>query len=178
VPVSKSRLPTFESVEVDVSAPQPRISMEEVKEGPAIEVIGSVFVGSKKPGDFEWMITRDEYKDSLFLFNDDEGRHDLSIKGQGTAIIRPYNNKGQYKNRPRSAGIITGSKTKGYTKLDSKSKAKIDESIEEARKIISEQGYKRVFYSADDKGDLGTGLFVVAPEVIRYTTERIKSLSQ
>ena len=40
-----------------------------------MQVIGSVFSGAGKDGDFDWMITQDHYKDALFVFNDNEAQY-------------------------------------------------------------------------------------------------------
>jgi len=40
-----------------------------------MQVIGSVFSGAGKDGDFDWMITEDHYEDALFVFNDNEGQY-------------------------------------------------------------------------------------------------------
>jgi hypothetical protein len=40
-----------------------------------MKVIGSVFSGAGKDGDFDWMITQDHYEDALFVFNDNEGQY-------------------------------------------------------------------------------------------------------
>lgn len=84
-----------------------------------IEVIGSVFAGAGKIGDFAWMIRQPEYADVLFVFNDNEEQFRAYRKdpqgsygcspGGGNAIIRPY----QCQSPPR-AGIraaISGSRT-------------------------------------------------------------------
>jgi hypothetical protein len=81
-----------------------------------MQVIGSVFSGAGKDGDFDWMITQDHYEDALFVFNDNEAQYkahrdrptDLAgagyAPGGGNAIIRPY----QCKTPPRAVGIPTG----------------------------------------------------------------------
>ena len=37
-----------------------------------MQVIGSIFSGGGKSGDFGWMIEQPEYADALFVFNDNE----------------------------------------------------------------------------------------------------------
>ena len=76
------------------------------------KLIGSVFGGTGKDGDFDWMITQDHYEDALFVFNDNKAQYkahrdrpkDLAgagcAPGGGNAIIRPY----QCKTPPRAAG--------------------------------------------------------------------------
>jgi ribA/ribD-fused uncharacterized protein len=143
-----------------------------------VQVIGTIFKKPGEYGDFEWQIKSGQYEDSLFIFNDSEDYHATSKAGKGNAIIRKYN-KYSGLERPRSAGINTGKSIKGggYTQLDEKTKRSIDSCIEEARAIIKQYGYKRVFYSADVNGKLGTSLFVVSPDVIEYITQQILLLA-
>jgi hypothetical protein len=129
-------------------------------------------------GDFAKMIKMPEYQDALFLFNDDETRRHTSSVGRGNAVIREYNSLGKHKSRPRSAGIVTGTHSKGYASLTPKVKQIIHSTIEDARQIIQEQGYRRVFYSADKDGKLGTGIFKVGRDVIDYITSLIKGLDE
>ena len=42
-----------------------------------IEVIGSVYTGKNKDGDFNWMIQQPQYADALFVFNDNEQQYTL-----------------------------------------------------------------------------------------------------
>ena len=65
-----------------------------------MQVIGSIFGGGGKAGDFGWMIQQPEYDDALFIFNDNEEQFLAFRKnpksgagcarGGGNAIIRPY----------------------------------------------------------------------------------------
>ena len=66
-----------------------------------MQVIGSVFGGAGKDGDFEWLVTEHHYEDALFVFNDNEAQYrahrdrpkDLAgagcAPGGGNAINRP-----------------------------------------------------------------------------------------
>ena len=142
-----------------------------------IEIVGTQFSGRGKYGDFDWMIKQKEYNDSLFIFNDDEERHKTGVQGKGNAIIRKYN---KYSGiiRPKSAGIPTGTvKRGGYTKLTSRSKFEIDQSIKEIKELILNYDYKKIFYSSDKEGRLGTSIFKVGDDVIEYITLEIQSLN-
>lgn len=141
-----------------------------------IEVIGTVFKKKGTEGDFEWQIKSNLYDNSLFLFNDDEYRNKWKKAGQGNAIIRKYN-KYAMPTRPRSVGIVTGKDEKGYDKLTPEVKKAIDKTIEEAREIINKYSYKKVYYSASTpNGILGTSIFKVGDNVLKYITDQIKTL--
>ena len=90
-----------------------------------MQVIPSQYHGGGVVGDFGWMITRPEYDDALFVFNDNEEEF-LAFKsnkqrtpdspgcqdGGGNAGIRHY----RCVDPPRAAGVPTGwiqSKTPG-----------------------------------------------------------------
>ena len=88
-----------------------------------MELVPSRFDGRGRPGDFAWMITRPEYADALFVFNDNEeqfrafqrdptGGAGLS-PGGGNATVRPYRGA----DPPRAAGIPTGQGGQGYARL-------------------------------------------------------------
>lgn len=147
-----------------------------------MQVIGSVFSGAGKDGDFDWMITEDHYEDALFVFNDNEAQYkahrdrptDLAgagcAPGGGNAIIRPY----QCKTPPRAAGIPTGP---NYDSLTPEVKQIIDEAIATIKSIAVREPYKRIIYSAaNPNGDLGTSIFHVGNDVNEYIVSRLKSL--
>jgi hypothetical protein len=148
-----------------------------------IHVIGSIFAGTGKFGDFGWMIRQQEYADALFVFNDNEEqfrahRDDPDgafgcAAGGGNAIIRPY----QCKNPPQAIGIPTGSNGRGYTALTADVRQTIDDAIGTIQELIATGRYQRLFYSAANAaGDLGTGIFQVHPDVKHHIAERLKTL--
>lgn len=152
-----------------------------------IELVPSVFRGADREGDFKWMINRPEWQDALFVFNDNEaqfeafraGKEGGFTTGGGNAAIRPYRRL----KPPRSAGIPTGplpggaGATDGYTSLSVHNKRVIDAAIGVIRELLASGKYKRVVYSAKDEatGELGSGIFNVAPEVKRYIVERLRA---
>lgn len=151
-----------------------------------IKLVPSVFRGANQEGDFKWMINRPEWQDALFVFNDNEaqfeafraGKEGGFTTGGGNAAIRPYRRM----KPPRSAGIPTGplpggaGATDGYTSLSVHNKRVIDTAIGVIRELLASGKYKRVVYSAKDEatGELGSGIFNVAPEVKRYIVERLR----
>ena len=141
-----------------------------------MDIIGTQYIKKGQYGDFDWMIKQKEYSDSLFIFNDDEERHKSCAQGKGNAIIRKYNIYSNFK-KPRSAGIPTGTvKRGGYNKLTSHIKFEIDQALKEIKEIIEKYKYKKVFYSADKEGKLGTSIFRVGNDVIEYITLEIQNL--
>ena len=148
-----------------------------------MQMIGSIFAGGGKPGDFGWMIEQSEYDDALFIFNDNEeqflafrktpkGRHACE-RGGGNAIIRPY----QCKDPQRATGIPTGANQRGYTDRTAHVKEMIDDAVASIRHLVSTGRYQRVFYSAANlAGDLGTGIFDVGNDVKSYIVAEIKML--
>lgn len=135
---------------------------------------GLVFNGPGEYGDFRWMIEREEYADSLFIFNDNEEQFFLHRRkphpesgcapGGGNAVIRPF----QCADPPRAAGIPTGAGGMGYYELNDHVRSVIDRAVSDIRDLLGTGSYERIFYSADRSGGLGTGIFSVADDVKQY----------
>jgi hypothetical protein len=142
-----------------------------------LEIIGTVYHKRGVYGDFEWQINSKDYEDSLFLFNEDEYRRYWKKAGKGNAIIRKYNKYAVEK--PRSVGIVTGTKDGGYQSLTSSVKSNIDSCIQEAKEIIQKYNYQKVYYSAETpNGILGTSIFNVNKDVLEYITQEIHKLNK
>ena len=146
-----------------------------------IRVYGEVFNGVGKIGDFNWMIKQPEYKDTLFVFNDNTEQFDNHRAvptsgpgcdaGGGNAIIRPY----QCEDPPRALGIPTGP---GFDKLTAEVKAYIDKAVDQIAVTVSRYGYKRVMYNAaDGSGRLGTHIFSVGDDVKDYIVARLHAMA-
>lgn len=146
----------------------------------SIAVIGVVFSGGGKYGDFAWMIEQGAYRDALYVFNDNDVQYkehrDHSAArsasgcaaGGGNAVIRPY----QCRRPPRAAGIPTGP---DYTKLTPAVAQIIDEAVENILRVVRSEKYHRVFYSAaNEKGDLGTSNFRAGEDVKQYIVKQLK----
>jgi len=141
-----------------------------------VKVIGSIYTGNNTLGDFNWMIKQTEYKNCLFIFNDNIEHHASCKIGKGNAIIRQYN-KFSSLNRPRSVGIPTGTYVfGGFSKLDEEVKTIIDDSINEIKDLIQKYNFDTVYFSQDSSGKLGTSIFKVNEDVINYITEQIYKL--
>ncbi len=142
-----------------------------------VQVIGIKYSRGGIFGDFKWMCTRDEYENSLFLFNDNEEYHYTCRSGAGNAIMRRYNKYSDL-DIPISAGIPTGTLARGgYAKLTTHSKTCIDDAFKEIDELLSKYKYSRIYYSAETDGQLGTSIFRVDPDVIKYITAKIFNLS-
>jgi len=127
------------------------------------------------------MINRAEYKNALFIFNDNEDQFldESCSTGGGNAIIRPY----QCEDPPRATGISTGiyrqssGQNSGYTDLnDGNAKKVIDQGINKIKKLISSNKYDKIIYSSDGKGGLGTGIFKVGDDVKKYIVDNLKKI--
>lgn len=144
-----------------------------------VELIGSVFQGGRKPGDFGWMITQPDHADALFVFNDNEREfraHQLHAPGGsgchaggGNAVIRPY----QCEDPPRAAGIPTGD-AGGYPELTDQARATIDEALAAIGALLATGRYTQVFYSADASGGLGTSIFSPGDDVKKYIVDGLR----
>ena len=150
-----------------------------------------VFTSPNQLGDYNYMIKQPEYKNTLFIFNDNQEKHNTSDKGSGNAVIRPYNFYGLQKSRlakPLSAGIPTGNgkSNKGYSLLDQLTILEIDSAISEIKKFLRDFKYDQIIYSGTNnqnprfKGDpedlIGIGKYEVSKKVREYITQQIKCL--
>lgn len=149
-----------------------------------VRVCGSIFTGSGKPGDFQWMIEQPEYDRTLFVFNDNEEQFlaymngdysRASMKGGGNAVIRPY----QYSCPiPRAAGIPTGADGIGYDVLDNRVRAIIDQAIDGRIGTMLASGlYSEIVFSKDpNRETLGTGIFNPSDKVKDYVYSKLMCL--
>jgi hypothetical protein len=146
-------------------------------------VIGSIYEGRGRDGDFTWMIEQRDYADALFVFNDNEEqfrahRQDPDdprgcVRGGGNAAIRPY----QCVEPVRAAGIPTGVNRRGYQQLSDSVREVIDEAVAGIRGLLASGLYVRTFYSADATGNLGSGIFVIGDDVKTYIVEQLWALA-
>lgn len=146
----------------------------------SVQIVPVIFQGPNKHGDFGWMIRQPQYKDVLFLFNDNEeqflaflnGQQSGCYEGGGNAVIRPY----QCHNPPRAAGIPTGTNGSGYTNLNT-ARQYIDAAFERIKQLLNIGNYKRVMYSAANDGrSSGTSIFSPSEHIKEYIVNRIEQL--
>lgn len=151
----------------------------------SVRVIGCIFTGLGKYGDFSYMIQQPEFSDTLFVFNDNEEQFCSYMNGDrtgiactrggGNAIIRPY----QCLTIPRAVGIPTGVAGKGYEQLDSRVCKIIDQAIERIKNLISSGFYSEIMFSKDsDRETLGTGIFNPCDDVKNYIYEKLIGINQ
>lgn len=139
------------------------------------EIVLTQFQSRNSYGDFLWMLHQEKYKNSLFIFNDNEEDMNSYKKGGGNACIRPFNFLGHIKNGfsiPRSAGIPTGRQGRGYTSLK-EGKTSIDFSLNRISKLIEKYHYDKVFISVDQYGMIGNKIFHMPSSVKEYITRGI-----
>ena len=136
----------------------------------------------QKHGDFSYMITRDKYKDTLFLIS--ENINDMLYSddsGGATAQLRLHC-YGHVENDERpAAGIPTGWTTAGgFPAMNAQVKFAIDLSFERILVQLSTWDYQYIQYSCDtdDHGLLGAGLFrtTLGQDVVEYISDRIHNL--
>ena len=146
-----------------------------------VQIIGTIFSGVGNYGDFDKMIKSGRHNDTIFIYNDNEEEYydKSSCKGAGNAIIRKYNQFSKYSKNPMSIGIPTGTlEFGGYTDLNDENKIIIDDCISNLIKIIKTHTKTKIFYSAKNHtGILGTGIFKVSEDVLKYITNQIFNLT-
>jgi len=129
--------------------------------------------GGEEYGDFEMMINKPEYKNSLFVFNDN-----VQKKGNGgTAVIR---------GNPKAVGIPTGynssSPDPGYRGFSSfkEGKENINKAFGDMEDKLGNNYYDKIYYSADaETGNLGIRIFKesIGVDVAPKITEKLRQIS-
>ena len=147
------------------------------------EVRAVLFKGPKQHGDFNYMLTRDKYKNTLFLIS--ENIKDMLYSedpGGGTAQLRLqcYGHVADGE-RPAAAGIPTGwCSAGGFPAMNAQVKFAIDLSFERILVQLSTWDYEYILYScdSDDHGLLGAGLFrtTLGEDVVQYISTKIHNL--
>jgi len=145
-------------------------------------VIGVPFVAdadSLDGGDFATMIEQDQYRDTLFLFNDNvqDGRAKILVEGGGSAVIRPY---AASDTDHQAVGIPTGwMPGVAFTTLDCQVRQCINHAFGMVITSFCTYRYRRVVFPCDstDRTAIGTGIFRnVGPDVIAFINENIRLL--
>jgi hypothetical protein len=137
------------------------------------------------------MITRPEYQDTLFLFNDNQEQFVAFLNylrqpynralaaqactaGGGNAVIRPY----QCKQPPRAAGIPTGRAGHGYQYLP-EALPYLQLAAQRIQALLATGRYRYLAYSAAADGySLGTTIFAPSPAVKDYIVQLIYYCAQ
>jgi len=143
-----------------------------------IKVVRSIYCKAGVLGDYLWMIDQPEFARALFIFSDNEEQFDAYaageasgfIAGGGNAAIRPLRRHSP----SRVAGVPTGKHGRGYSSLDVVTKDKIDQALAIIRDLVTSGNYDQIVIPTSKDGTtLGTGIFVVAPEVRDYIFEQL-----
>ena len=147
-----------------------------------VAVLGVVYDGPHKYGDFKWMLKQPEYEDTLFVYNDNvkDNLDPNSMDGAGSAAIR--NVSWRFATPPRSVGIPTGWSVAsgGFDEMDIYSKRAIDFSIARIWKIIMDSDSKvtKVIYSCsrEDKMKIGVSIFQPHSSILNYINDQLHNL--
>ena len=147
----------------------------------SFEVIVSVFDKPGIEGDFFWMSRQAEHEKTLFIFNDNEEQFRAFVQGERSGITAGGGNAGIRPLRglkpPRAAGVPTGSRGGGYSRLDESTKKVIDDSLSVIQELLNSGDYERMVFSKDkNSATLGTGLFRVAEDVKKYIYDALMSI--
>lgn len=147
---------------------------------PSVKVIGIVYSGPNKIGDFMWMSRidhqRNELGKNLYIFGDSEKDHNTSNPGINSAIMRQFN---KYSGLiiPYSFGIPTGNERGGYSSLNAYTMHQINMAFEELEEDLVRYSYEKIYFSANPDGLIGTNSHDVGWDVINYITEKMIALS-
>ena len=127
-------------------------------------------------GDFNWMIETGDYKNTLFIFDDNVDEYNKNIEeidDNGLSKIRKYNEFGKYA-KISSAGIIMGSSfNNGFSVFDNNVKNIIDRCISDIKRIIIENNHNEIYFSSDENGNIKPSYYNVNKDIIKYVSERI-----
>ena len=148
-----------------------------------ISIIGTIFTNVRSYGDYYHMIASGKYNDSLFIYNDNEESYynESYQKGAGNACIRVFNKYNPlFIENPMSVGIPTGTlKNGGYDDLNENNAKIINNCFDQIINLIKSHNKKRLFYSAKNMtGILGSGIFEIDDDVLKYITHRIYTLTK
>ena len=137
---------------------------------------GIIYKNKEEYGDFNWMIETGDYKNTLFIFDDNVDEYNKNIediKDNGLSNIRKYNEFGTYA-KISSAGIIMGSSfNNGFSVFDNNVKNIIDRSITDIKRTIIENNYNEIYFSSDENGDIKPSYYNVSKDIIKYVSEQI-----
>jgi hypothetical protein len=114
-----------------------------------------------------------EHEKTLFIFNDNEEQFRAFVRGERSGVTAGGGNAGIRPLRglkpQRAAGVPTGSRGRGYPRLDEATKKVIDEALAVIQQLLNSGEYERLIFSKDKSSPtLGTGIFLVAEDVKKY----------
>ena len=151
-----------------------------------VAVVGKLYAGKDKDGDFKWMIKQKEYNDTLFLIAENflDSLLDDSVAGGGTAVLRMRcPQRIVAGSTPRAVGVPTGWSltSSGFRDMDNYVKTVIDLSLDRIAIVLDQHPqFKRLIYSCDEKAPnlLGVKIFkeTLNPTVQEYISEQIHDI--
>jgi hypothetical protein len=141
--------------------------------------IGCIFSDKLKgkKGDFSYMINEKTNVKRLYIYNENVTQWaslDLN-PGGGNAILRPYRYDHQINNGkwPRSIGIPTGP---AWNTLNDGNKIIINKAFLNIEKILKEDHYEEIWWSANKDKSLGYSIFQPCDDVRNYILDKMKDL--
>ena len=148
---------------------------------PAKRVVGVPYVkdgDSLDGGDFSVMIDMDEYRDTLFLFNDNvqDGRAETLEVGAGSACIRTY---ACAAHDYQAVGVPTGwMRGVPFASLDPQVRQTINAAVEKAITVFHLKGFKRIVFPCDaaNRDAIGTSIFTIPDDVASYINKNLALL--
>lgn len=154
----------------------------------SLTVVGKVFAGKNKDGDFRWMVKQKQYDRALFVIAEnylDSIRDDYD-EGAGTAVLRPLcPQRVKPGVVPRAVGVPTGWSVAamGFPNMDTVfNKTAIDLSLDRIAVILDEYPqFNQLVYSCDAKEPqmLGVKIFesTLDPKVRAYISAEINKMA-
>ena len=152
-----------------------------------VAVVGKLYTGKGKDGDFKWMIKQKEYNDTLFLIAENflDSLLDDSVAVGGTAVLRMRcPQRVAEGTTPRAVGVPTGWSltSSGFRDMDNYVKTVIDLSLDRIAIVLDRHPeFKRLMYSCDEKVPklLGVKIFkdTLNPKVQEYISEQIHGIA-
>ena len=148
-----------------------------------LKIVGTIFNGKDMEGDFLWMIKQMIAKsesNALFLYNGNVFDELYSPNpGQGSAAIRPYNQKNS-PNDIRSAPINTGwTSFGGFKCLGPHETLCLQNDFQLIRRILAENSQIDTIYfscAPEDPTLIGTSIFNVSMDVRKKISEMLFNL--
>lgn len=149
-----------------------------------VQLVPIVYDKKTEQGDFKQMITDPQYKDAVFIIQEnvlDGLNWENSTAGAGTAAIRPYSWVYNQDEQPKALGIYTGWSVHagGFRFENDRTIEAIDVCIDRLYLLLLKYpSIKRIIYSANpnDKDILGTGIFDTLESVLRYVSFKLIEL--
>ena len=152
-----------------------------------VAVVGKIYAGKDRDGDFKWMVKQKQYSDALFLIAENflDSLLEDAGAGGGTAVLRPKCPQRVAKgDTPRAVGVPTGWSltASGFPQMDNYVKTVIDVSLDRIALVLDQHPqFKRLIYSCDAKAPnlLGVKIFedTLNPSVREYISEQIHDIA-